>query len=508
MTEKLMTSLIALIYTAFIILCTYFSMWAIADYLLGNVLLALLFLPFALRLGINLHIPKRFWAVTYLAEYIVLALLAYASPDEHYLPAALLSAVSFPIVFIFKEYYQGNETRKLAVQGVLTLLMSGINALVAQAFSLSFFDTFLISLTGMLLIMPACFLGDEYLFKRHWIPLTAGLVHKPISLREKHILSYICLFLLNIFIQVYTPEEFHRFALFFLAIPIILLAYYYGWQGALLGTLLNSIALIASIGTFSGGELTDLFLSISAQTITGIFLGLGIQRQRNLNQSLTQELSRNRDLTRKLINTEEAIRQEISRELHDEIGQNITAIRTQASIMKRLDPSPKIEKVSCTIEQLSLNIYDTTKGLLNRIRPKILDDLELQQAIQNLFLELDLKTHGISSTLFWENRANIKLDHIQEITLYRLCQEGLNNIVKYANASQVKISVRIRQDIQVLIQDNGDGFNPATEKQGVGLKGMKERVDILCGEFQLISRQRSQLSTQHGTMIKITLPRI
>ena len=60
----------------------------------------------------------------------------------------------------------------------------------------------------------------------------------------------------------------------------------------------------------------------------------------------------------------------------------------------------------------------------------------------------------------------------------------------------------------MLIQDNGDGFNPATAKQGGGLKGMKERVDILCGEFQLISRQRSQLSTQHGTMIKITLPRI
>ena len=95
MTEKLMTSLIALIYTAFIILCTYFSMWAIADYLLGNVLLALLFLPFALRLGINLHIPKRFWAVTYLAEYIVLALLAYVSPDEHYLVRSVFLSFLF-----------------------------------------------------------------------------------------------------------------------------------------------------------------------------------------------------------------------------------------------------------------------------------------------------------------------------------------------------------------------------------------------------------------------------
>ncbi|VEH68043.1 sensor protein UhpB [Rodentibacter pneumotropicus] len=112
---------------------------------------------------------------------------------------------------------------------------------------------------------------------------------------------------------------------------------------------------------------------------------MAIQQQRDLNQSLSTELNRNRHLTRKLINTEEAIRQEISRELHDEIGQNITAIRMQASIMKRLEHSPKIAQVVGMIEQLSLNIYDTTKGLLNRIRPKMLDDVSLQQAIQNLF---------------------------------------------------------------------------------------------------------------------------
>lgn len=503
-----MNSLIALIYTGFMMLCAYFSLWAIADYLLGNVLLALLFLPFALRLGINLHTPKRFWFVTYGAELATLALLIISSPDEAYLPAVILSFCSLPITFMMQEYYQGHEGQKLALQGILALGVSGLNALVALALSQPFFYTFLTSLTGMLLIMPACLLGDEYLFKRHWIPLTATIVHKPLSLRVKHILSYIFLFLLNICIQIYTPEEFHRFALFFLAIPIILLAYYYGWQGALLGTLLNSIALIASTANFSSGELTDLFLSISAQTITGIFLGLAIQRQRNLNHSLTLELNRNRELTRKLINTEESIRQEISRELHDEIGQNITAIRTQASIMKRLDPSPKIERVSSTIEQLSLNIYDTTKGLLNRIRPKMLDDLDLQQAIQNLFLELDCKNHGISTALSWKNEENIPLAHMQEITLYRLCQEGLNNIVKYAEATEVHISVSIQKEIQLIIQDNGKGFNPETVTYGFGLKGMKERVDILCGSFRLISRERTASPQQHGTSITITLPRI
>ncbi|VEH68042.1 sensor protein UhpB [Rodentibacter pneumotropicus] len=109
---------------------------------------------------------------------------------------------------------------------------------------------------------------------------------------------------------------------------------------------------------------------------------------------------------------------------------------------------------------------------------------------------------------FWENKDNVKLEHIQEITLYRLCQEGLNNIVKYSSATAVSLSIIIRQDIQLIIQDNGKGFNPAKVKQGFGLKGMKERVDILCGTFQLISREQTISPGQNGTTIKITLPRI
>ncbi|OOF38958.1 two-component system sensor histidine kinase UhpB [Rodentibacter mrazii] len=503
-----MTSLLTFLYSGFILFCAYFSLWAISDYLLENTLMALLFLPFAFRLGVNLHMPKVFWWVSYGAEFSVLGLLIYASQDEYYLSSGILALISVPITLVIKEYYQGNEIRKLIVQSGLALVMSFMNGLVGAILSFSFFYTFLVSFTGMLLIMPACFLVDEYLFKRAWIPLTARLVHKPISLRAKHILIYILLFLLNILIQIYTPEEFHRFTLFFLSVPIILLAYAYGWQGALLGTLLNSIALTATMGNFSSGALTDLLLSLSAQTITGIFLGLAIQRQRDLNQSLSTELNRNRHLTRKLINTEEAIRQDISRELHDEIGQNITAIRMQASIMKRLEPSPKITEVVGMIEQLSLNIYDTTKGLLNRIRPKMLDDVSLQQAIQNLLLELDLKTHGISTALFWEDKDNVKLEHIQEITLYRLCQEGLNNIVKHSAATAVSLAIIIRKDIQLIIQDNGKGFDPTKVKQGFGLKGMQERVDILCGTFQLISCEQRISPKQHGTTIKITLPRI
>ncbi|OOF56969.1 signal transduction histidine-protein kinase/phosphatase UhpB [Rodentibacter myodis] len=502
-----MKSLISRFYGGLILLSAYVLAWAISDYLLNNTLLALLFLPFPLRLAVNLHLPKKCWFFTYSAEILALSLIMLISPHEYCFPAMILSLCSLPITAIMQEYYQGNERQKFAVQGILALGVAAFYALIAMVLSLPFSYAFLTAFSGMLLVLPSYFLGCEFLFKHCRISLKPKSVYHFILSQGRHILTYLFLFLLNMLIQIYTPEEFHRFALFFLSIPIILLAYYYGWQGAILGTLINSITLIGTVKHFSPDEFTDLFLLISTQTITGIFLGFAIQYQRDLNQSLSLELTRNRDLTRKLINTEEAIRRQISHELHDEIGQTITAIRTQAAIMKRLETSPKIVQISHTIERLSLNIYDTTKGMLNRIRPKMLDDLPLQQAIQNLFLELDFKMHEISTALYWENEENIPLDHIQEITLYRLCQEGLNNIVKYAEANNVRISVKIQQDIQLRIEDDGKGFDPEKVKYGFGLKGMQERVDVLCGTFRLIAREQATSPHWHGTRIDITLPR-
>ncbi|OOF70860.1 signal transduction histidine-protein kinase/phosphatase UhpB [Rodentibacter caecimuris] len=486
------------IYTWFLITCSYFCLWIISDYLLSDPILAFLFLPFSFRIGVLIHTPRKYWSIIYIAEFTIFLLLSFSLSNLNYLLLFILSAVSFPIVYWLYPFYKGEQWKKLLSQIFLISLMSMVNAFLVGGV-LTYF-AFLIGLTGGLLILPACYLLNDFLFNTKWLPLTANLVNKPIVLRTKHIFVYIIIFLVNIFIQIFFPDEFYRFTLFCLAVPIIWLAFQYGWQGAFLGILLNSITLIASIHHFSNIELTDLFLSISAQTVTGIFLGLGIQRQRDLNQSLSIELKRNKDLTFQLINTEESIRKEISRELHDEIGQNITAIRTQAGILKRLEANPNNESIATIIEKLSLNIYDTTKGLLNRIRPRLLDDLDLQQALENLLVELNFKAQGINTTLNLRNDRNIKLENIIEITIYRVCQECLNNIIKYANATQVNIQIDIDEQVEMIIQDNGIGFSVESISSGFGLRGIKERVCILLGTFEIYS-------DHHGTIIKVWLPR-
>ncbi len=120
----------------------------------------------------------------------------------------------------------------------------------------------------------------------------------------------------------------------------------------------------------------DLLLSLLAQSLTGLLLGAGIQRLRELNQSLQNELARNRRLAERLLETEESVRQEVARELHDDIGQTITAIRTRAGIVQRpAAENAGVKQGGAHIEQLSLGVYDSVRRLLGRLRPRQLDDL-------------------------------------------------------------------------------------------------------------------------------------
>ncbi|HAI2537050.1 TPA: two-component system sensor histidine kinase UhpB, partial [Escherichia coli] len=179
-----------------------------------------------------------------------------------------------------------------------------------------------------------------------------------------------------------------------LALPIIALAWHYGWQGALIATLMNAIALIAS-QTWRDHPV-DLLLSLLVQSLTGLLLGAGIQRLRELNQSLQKELARNQHLAERLLETEESVRRDVARELHDDIGQTITAIRTQAGIVQRLAAdNASVKQSGQLIEQLSLGVYDAVRRLLGRLRPRQLDDLTLEQAIRSLMREMELEGRGI-----------------------------------------------------------------------------------------------------------------
>lgn len=218
-----------------------------------------------------------------------------------------------------------------------------------------------------------------------------------------------------------------------------------------------------------------------------------------LNVSNDVELARNRRLAERLLETEESVRQEVARELHDDIGQTITAIRTQAGIVQRLAAeNAGVKQGGAHIEQLSLGVYDSVRRLLGRLRPRQLDDLSLEQAIRSLMREMELESRGIVSHLDWRINEPV-LSEGQRVTLFRVCQEGLNNIVKHASASAVTIQGWQQDErLMLVIEDDGCGLPPGSGQQGFGLAGMRERVKALGGTLSI--------SCTHGTRVSVSLP--
>ncbi|ECO1290759.1 signal transduction histidine-protein kinase/phosphatase UhpB [Salmonella enterica subsp. enterica serovar Enteritidis] len=472
--------LITVVACFFIFSAAWFCLWSISLHLVERPELAALLFPFGLRLGLMLQCPRGYWPVLLGAEWLLVYWLAQEVALAH-LPLLMIGSVLTLLpVALTSRYRHQRDWRTLLLQGA---------ALTAAAL--------LQTLTGGLTLAPICLVFWHYLTSTTWLPLGPSLVSQPVNWRGRHLIWYLLLFIVSLWLQLGLPAELSRFTPFCLALPIIALAWHYGWQGALIATLMNAIALIAS-QTWHDHPV-DLLLSLLAQSLTGLLLGAGIQRLRELNQSLQKELARNHRLAERLLETEESVRRDVARELHDDIGQTITAIRTQAGIVQRLAAdNGGVKQSGQLIEQLSLGVYDAVRRLLGRLRPRQLDDLTLAQAIRSLLREMELESRGIVSHLDWRIDETA-LSESQRVTLFRVCQEGLNNIVKHANASAVTLQGWQQDErLMLVIEDDGSGLPPGSHQQGFGLTGMRERVSALGGTLTI--------SCTHGTRVSVSLP--
>ena len=476
----------------FIFAAGWFCLWSISLHLAGSPILAVLLFPFGLRLGLLLQSPIAYWPPLLLSE----SLLLYWLDSEVGLPSWPLvqagSLLTLLPLLIARRQQVRNDWQQLLVLLATVTVAALLQSLLWHLAGENGLTALLLTLTGGLTLTSTCMLIWHYLTRATWVPLGPALVDQPVDWRFRHLVWYLLLFVLSLWLQLGLPDSLVRFTPFCLAIPIMAMAWRYGWQGALLATLMNTVALMA--GQAWHEHPLDLLLSLLAQSLTGLLLGAGIQRQRELNQALTRQLAHNRQLTERLLETEESIRKEVARELHDDIGQTITAIRTQAGIVRRLAPdNPHVGQSSALIETLSLGIYDAVRGLLGRLRPRQLDDMSLEQAVRGLLRELELERRGIVTRLEW-GLADEALSDAQRVTLFRVCQEGLNNVVKHANASAVTILARQQAD-RVLLQLDDDGCGlPEQTPQGYGLLGIRERVQALGGTLRLSCAQGTQLT--------------
>lgn len=245
--------------------------------------------------------------------------------------------------------------------------------------------------------------------------------------------------------------------------------------------------------------------------------------ERKLAQAETLRLlEENRFLIYRSLAIQEEERRHLARELHDEFGQCITAIqadteailelaqqsRKMNDLMNGLGRLERIEVSANAILSVSTHIYDVVHTLMRQLRPSGLDELGLVEILQELLKNWQLRHSEIKCQCTTKGELD-QLGEAINITIYRVMQECLTNIAKYANASMVSIHLATDSPPQFLIfsvQDNGDGIpsNLSPEqrenKGGLGLIGIRERVQALDGTLRIDS------APGQGVKIILTIP--
>jgi signal transduction histidine kinase len=209
-----------------------------------------------------------------------------------------------------------------------------------------------------------------------------------------------------------------------------------------------------------------------------------------------------RRLSQRLVQAQELERTRLSRELHDEVGQMMTALGFELGNLQSLrycKDQAFDERVEA-VKRLNADAMRAIRDLAMGLRPSMLDDLGLEAALQWQGREFSRHT-GVPATVRVEGQSD-QLTDAQQTCIYRVVQEALTNCARHANARSVLVSVNTqREGAIVLIQDDGVGFTrKAVVRGGLGLLGIRERVEALEGNFFISSRPNG------GTTIQVQIP--
>ena len=234
-----------------------------------------------------------------------------------------------------------------------------------------------------------------------------------------------------------------------------------------------------------------------------VVFGLRVAERRSDEQrTIAEEAERQmRQLSQRLVATQEEERRNLSRELHDHVGQVLTALRMELGRIER-GRSPADTRLGAAItesKQLVDKMFRTVRDLALGLRPSMLDDFGLRAALEWHVRDVT-RRFGVDVQLTIQGRVDALPDRYQTC-VYRVVQEALTNCVRHAQAHAVTLEVTGHDDqLEISISDDGIGFDAARPRDGLGLRGIEERVKELGGVTVVTS------AAGHGTTIAMHVP--
>lgn len=179
-------------------------------------------------------------------------------------------------------------------------------------------------------------------------------------------------------------------------------------------------------------------------------------------------------------------RNRIAREIHDSLGHSLTVFNLHLeAALRLLDANPtEAKEFILEAKQLGATALKDVRQSVATLRSDIWRGQSLETAIASL-IEDCYKSTGILPTFYLDLQQQIPPE--VKMAIYRIIQESLTNICKYATATEVEITIEAKTDVHLIVRDNGRGFNPNQNTTGFGLQGMRERTQVLGGKFKIVT---------------------
>jgi PAS domain S-box-containing protein len=231
--------------------------------------------------------------------------------------------------------------------------------------------------------------------------------------------------------------------------------------------------------------------------------GIDISDRKKAEKELDESYIAIRKLTRHLQNIREQERTHIAREIHDELGQQLTVLKMDVSWLNKKVASPDEtvrEKMKSLLSMLDETVK-TVRRISSELRPSLLDDLGLTAAMEWQLTEFE-KRSGIHSR-FIQSGEEVLLSDSVKTALFRIFQESLTNVARHSAAEHIRVSFVQEDDQLVLsIEDDGKGFDKqqVADKRTLGILGMKERTSMIDGTYEIVS------APGKGTVVTVKVP--
>lgn len=486
------------------------------------------YLPAGLRLGLLWVLPRRLWLRLMLAEWLtLLALNLWRGHNPGQIDFWITVLLPWPcyalaVYLLRPKQHDFGLSAPLVMARLLAAALLGAMLLApwlarfhpesASRTDLipSSFEFMLGDLIGVLMLAPAL-----VLLARRGIASAA----QRAALRD--IATYLMPVLATAAVLTYMAPRMAPIGFMLSFAPLLYLAFRHGCSGAALALPFVGIMLEVGYSAGLGLALPAMQLSLVAIGIGTLMLGAAIsalreshwllaQRNRELlhkNETLHDLAGELRTMAQQLTRLQEQGQRELATELHDELGQSITAVATRAALAERGCDEPAMRQSLHALREQIRALHDSLHRALRQLRPLVLDNYGLRRALA----EGPLRELAEDASLDYRTHFHGDIDGLDEDTttaIYRVCQEAVTNCVRHARARMFVLELSVHRVhegrwlwIELELADDGDGdTDPGkpSPNNGLGLAGIRSRVLALGGDYRY---EPSARGTRHHVLI-------